>query len=391
MNVLESRLRDELHALAELTQPDDIRPLREPARAARFRMAAPRLATPIVRWLAPALAVAAVLGVVIAISVASGLARQRPAMPASGTAAMPRFYITTQSYTHRWEIYVTATVHDSLTGAALITVPVWHRHGWQAKGSPKGTIQYPFADTQISVASNDRMFLINVYDLIYLLRVGGSGRSATIRQVHSTYGSVDTALSPDGKRIAVGLQFCFVPSAGCPPSVGLQILSATDDTVRSWFIPGGKDGTVDPVWLDSSHVEFFIDRSWRILDVNTPGDSLLGDSRPTTTPAPTPLIATARQQQVKIHGATFLVQRVVRLSARTGKVVKVLYTYTQRLSKRPNPLTEGYCEVLSVSSSGQALIDCDTFGRLDGHRFSPLPGFPAVRASLNFMAPNAAW
>ncbi len=390
MNVIEDRLREELRALAELTQPDDIRPLTEPALAARFRMAAPRLTTPIVRWLAPALAVAAVLAVVAAITVAGGLATQRPAAPASGTAAMPRFYVTTQSYTHRWEIYVTATVHDSLTGAALVTVPVWHRHGWQAKGSPKGTIQYPFADTQISVTGNDRTFLINVYDLIYLLRVQGSGR-ASIRPVHSAYGSVDTALSPDGRQIAVGLQFCFIPSTGCPPSVGLQVISTTSDAVRSWFIPGGKDGTVDPVWLDSSHVEFFIDRSWRILDINTPGGSLLGDSRPTTAPAPAPLITTAPQQTVKVHGVSFLVQRVVRLSARTGKVVKVLYTYTQRLAKHPNPVKEGYCEVLSVSPSGQALIDCDTFGRLDGRRFHPLPGFPPARAFLNFMAPNAAW
>jgi hypothetical protein len=390
MNVLEDRLRDELHALAELTQPDDIRPLREPARAARFRMAAPRLTTPIVRWLAPALAVAAVLGVVIAISVASGLARQRPALPASGTAAMPRFYITTQSYTHRWEIYVTATVHDSVTGAALITVPVWHRHGWQAKGTPKGTIQFPFADSQISVASNDRTFLINVYDLIYVLRIQDSGRSASVRQVHSAYGSVHTALSPDGKRIAVGLQFCFVRSAGCPPSVGLQILSATDDTVRSWFIPGGKDGTVDPVWLDSSHVEFFIDRSWRVLDVNTPGDSLLGDSRPTTTASPVPLITTTFTQRPLGHGNFLIINRVVRLSARTGKVVEVLRTLTQR-AKSTDYGNLNSCEVLSVSSSGQALVDCDSFGRLDGRRFTPLPGFPPARASLNFMAPNAAW
>lgn len=390
MNVLEDRLRDELQALAELTQPEDIRPLRAPARPARFRMAAPRFTTPIVRWLAPALAVAAVLAVVTAVTLAGGLARQRPASAGSGTAATPRFYLTTQSYTHRWEIYVTATVHDSLTGAALITVPVWHRRGWQAKGSPKGTVQFPDAGTQISVADNDRTFLINVYDLMYLLRVQGNGR-ASIRQVHSAYGSVDTALSPDGKQIAVGLQFCFIPSTGCPPSVGLQVISATSDAVRSWSIPGGKDGTVDPVWLDNSHVEFFIDRSWRILDINTPGDSLLGDSRPTTIASPSPLITVKYTQKPLGHGNFLAISRVVRLSARTGKVAEVLRTFTLRVSRNANLGSLASCEVLSVSSSGQALIDCDNFGRLDGRRFTSLPGFPPAKSGLNFMAPNAAW
>jgi hypothetical protein len=103
MNGIEDRLRDELHRLAGLTQPEDLRPLRPPARAPRSQLAVSWPIGPIARWLAPVLAVAAVLAVVLAVTLAGGLAKLRPARPGSGpSAAMPRFYVTTQGYTRRW-------------------------------------------------------------------------------------------------------------------------------------------------------------------------------------------------------------------------------------------------------------------------------------------------
>jgi hypothetical protein len=395
MNGIEDRLRDELNRLAGLTQPEDLRPLRPPARAPRSHLAISLPIGPIARWLAPVLAVAAVLAVVVAVTLAGGLAKLRPARPASGpSAAMPRFYVTTQGYTHRWEIYVTATVNDSRTGAALATVPVWHHRGWQAKGQPAGTIQYPSALTEISVASNDRTFVISAGpSLTYLLRILGNGRSATIRLIASAYAASNPAVSPDGQYVAAGLGPCFDQTPGCAPSVGLQLTSLKTGAVRTWSIPGATKGTVDPVWLDSSQVEFFVDRSWRILDINAAGDGLLGDSRPATTRPPAPLVTVLASQQATGHGTSRETMRVVRLSAGTGKVAEVLYTYTQRLPRNPDPAKEGSCAVLSVAPSGQALIQCDTFGRLDGRSFTPLPGFPAGKDLLSFWpaAPNAAW
>jgi hypothetical protein len=395
VNGIEQKLRDELRRLAELTQSDDLQPLRPPARAPRFHQAASRPVSSTARWLAPALAVAAVLVVVGAVALAGGLAKLKPARPGSGSpTAMPRFYVTTQGHARRWEIYVTATVHDSRTGAALATLPVWHHRGWQAKGQPPGTIQYPSALTEISVARNDRTFVISAGPgLTYMLRIPGSGRFATIQLIASRYAAGNPAVSPDGANVAAGLGPCFGQNPACAPSVGLEVTSLRTGAARTWSIRGATQGTVDPVWLDSSRVEFFIDRSWRILDIDAPGGSLLGDSRPTTTRPPAPLVTVMYSQKATGEGTHLNTMRVVRLSASTGKVAEDLYTYTQQLPRNPDPAKEGSCLVLSVAPSGQALIQCDRFGRLDGRRFTPLPGVPAAKALLNMWpaAPNAAW
>jgi hypothetical protein len=70
------------------------------------------------------------------------------------------------------------------------------------------------------------------------------------------------------------------------------------------------------------------------------------------------------------------VGRIVEISARTGRLLRVLYGVTAR-SQSPFIL----CVPESLGPTGvHALVQCTRFGRLDGSRFTPLlRGFPGNR------------
>ena len=74
---------------------------------------------------------------------------------------------------------------------------------------------------------------------------------------------------------------------------------------------------------------------------------------------------------------------VIELSARTGQLLRVLYTAKSGRSG---------CDVLSLSPSGiHVLVSCPALGRIDGDRFTPLPGFPSSSSSGISGQQAAAW
>lgn len=91
-----------------------------------------------------------------------------------------------------------------------------------------------------------------------------------------------------------------------------------------------------------------------------------------------------------------VVAQFVELSARTGKLLGVLYTSTQKFVSPGTGagLLDQECNVVSLGSAGvHALVQCFGlgFGRLDGSRFTPLPGFPSASSSGIGGQSAAAW
>jgi hypothetical protein len=95
------------------------------------------------------------------------------------------------------------------------------------------------------------------------------------------------------------------------------------------------------------------------------------------------------------------VAKIVELSARTGQLLRVLHTVTKR-DVMPGPdgvdnaiALDGDCRVMALGPTGvHALIECFGFGRLDGGRFTPLPGVPSFNAttfSANDFSGTATW
>jgi hypothetical protein len=82
--------------------------------------------------------------------------------------------------------------------------------------------------------------------------------------------------------------------------------------------------------------------------------------------------------------------KVIELSARTGQLLRVLYTSTGGGSN--GTAGPAGCEVLSLAPSGiHVLVSCLAFGRVDGGRFTPLPGFPSASSSGISAQQAAAW
>ncbi len=91
-----------------------------------------------------------------------------------------------------------------------------------------------------------------------------------------------------------------------------------------------------------------------------------------------------------------LARMIVELSARTGRLLRVLHTATVYRATPGNSGTVGQldqnCNVLSLGPTGvHVLVACFAFGRLDGTRFTPLPGFPSPSSSGISGQQAAAW
>lgn len=132
---------------------------------------------------------------------------------------------------------------------------------------------------------------------------------------------------------------------------------------------------------------------YRVLNVGGRGGNLIASSRPVASPpvqngwflpaaALTPdgraLITPDYRNVPCPDGGGTAVLRVVELSARTGRLLRVLRVAAMPGS-RDNPalFVDGDCSVLSLGPAGlHALAQCTGFGRLDGTRFTPLPGIP---------------
>jgi hypothetical protein len=419
---LEQRLRRDLKDLTERVGPDSIRPLRVPPVRRRFRA---------VRWLAPAAAVAAVVGVVIGVSVASHPAGQghselptiQPATSPEPAGTMPPYYVTTyQSFSagSNGEPATFAAVHDSATGAALTTVHVPTLGGYQ--GSTEGP--------RITAAGDDRTFVItesatlsaaawNSMSRFYLLRVAANGRSASLRLLSVRIRNLmvdDVALSPDGSKLAVAAQRC--QGAGRCQFTGIRVITLATGAAADWTAQAS--GAVYTLsWAGDDDLAFewegmSADQGYRLLDVAGTGGNLLAGPA-IASPAPvaadggyTPpalitadgkaVITTAISNIPEGNGRDTVVAKIVELSAGTGRLLKVLYTATERhvpagqdATTNVSDLDQG-CQVLSLGPTGvQPLADCFTFGRVEGGKLTPLAGFPSPSASGIAGQSAAAW
>lgn len=397
MTQLEERLRRGLKDYSGRIRPESLPALTEPPRPSRQRP---------VRWLASAAAALAVVGVIAGVS----LARQRapgpefPSSPVSVPAGpgMPRYYVTVyETYVSGRNLPITkAEVRDSATGAKLtsLTVPTLVTQG--------GT-----DGVDVTAAGNDRTFVIyqtgtiNARDRIawlYLLQVAANGRSAKLTKMHvgvpRTLAVTDMALSPNGRMLAMDVQGC--PNPGGCRYTGVRVVTIATGTARSWTSTT-QGASFNVSWAGNSRVAFKWQsprsHGYRLLTVTGRGGNLLAASRPIASP---PAVATGYVPAalVTANGRTVITStvspgngnvtaKIVELNAQTDKVLRVLATVTGSA----NSLEQG-CNVLSLAPSGlHLLVACPYFGRLDGSKFKPLPGFPSPSHSGISQQSTGAW
>ncbi len=371
------------------------------------------LSRPARRRLAPAAAALAVIAVVAGLAVASGTAPGRPAAGRPATAAsaadhgIPRFYVTISGLPP----HTTAVVHDSLTGRPLsrVTIP-----GSYSSGAPS-----------ITAAGDDREFVIGaskflphdkVATVLYLLRAGAGGRSATLTPLPvrlTPAGSPDAvdgiALSPDGSRLGVALQ---VPTNGFHPRGEIEVFSLRGGRTRAWTAPGDSALPWDPAWTGARQLSFlwqdhirgpvsnFTARTQvRVLDTAAPGRDLLAARVLATgggrlgfiqtafaSPGGGPVIASVYRNVPATGTNGTATVRLVALSTQTGKVISVFAARTVPYHGLAQQNTaDGSCQILGTDATGQhALVSCPGFGRLDHGHLTPLP-----RGSAGILA--AAW
>jgi hypothetical protein len=406
MTQLEERLRRGMKRYSERVRPEAIRPLQEPSRARRSRA---------VRWLAPATAALAVIGVIVGVSL-SGEHAQRPVAtqqrPTRGSAleGMPRYYVTVfETYAGgRNNPIEEAVVHGSATGAALSSVHV-----------PLVEVQGGFDGSGITAAANDRTFVVfeTGTKSFFLLRVAADGRSVTRSRLRIGVRAPDeddaVALSPDGRQLAMQVQYC--PHKARCETTGIWIVSIATGATHKWTTQ--KPGAAFHIsWAGNDEVAFNWEGpsqpGYRLLTVTGSGGNLLA-STPIASPQPEPTeytpaaLVTANGRTVFTtnvknirdgHRTDTVVAKVIELDAQTGKLLRVLRTVTRRgVSTNPDSMNSAGSldqsrNVRSLAPSGvHLLVACYAFGRLDGSVFTPLPGFPSPSRSGVSQQTTGAW
>ena len=411
---LENLLREELQHEAQKVQPELLRPLQVPTRRPSWR---PRLL--------PFTAAAAVIAVITAGALAAGLtaahkpAAHKPAVSGSAPASLPRFYVTTSSSPGGRGIQ--AVVRASASGQVTGTVPV------------PSALPVEWADsggTFVTAAADDRSFIIGVQggqaptknglDLrLFRFAISAAGKPGHLTELAPAPMRNETtegiALSPDGKLLAVSLMRDSPAGA-----VGaIQVLDLATGATRTWtapahsvYIPG------PPSWADGSRVIAFTwlrstqsglmsaPRGIRLLDTAGPGDNLVAGtvivpsgmvaagslvSARITPDGRDVIVVTWRDLTPQASTHTVIVQ-FAELQAATGRLVRLLYTRTERYDEGPFTTLQDSLGVLSLGSQGRyALVQGTQFGWLDvggpdSGRFTPLPAVPAGQY-VNF----AAW
>jgi len=410
---VENLLREELKRAAERVQPELLRPLQVPTRRPSWR---PRL-LPLA-----AAAAAAVIAVITAGALVAGLpAAHQPAAhqaAGSGSASLPRFYVTTSSTPDGRGIQ--AVVRTSASGQVVGTVPVPSAEPveWADSGG-----------TFVTAAADDRSFIIGVQggqeptkvglDLrLFRFAISAAGKPGHLTELAPAPMPNETtegiALSPDGKLLAVSLQ-----NDSSPDAVGaIQVLDLVTGATRTWtapahsvYIPG------PPSWADGSRVIAFTwlnadqsglmsaPRGIRLLDTAAPGDNLVAGtvivpsgvvaagsivSAMITPDGRDVIVVTWRDLTPQARTHTVVVQ-FAELQASTGRLVRLLRTETARYDEVDVTTLEVSLGVLSLGPQGYALVQGVQFGWLDvggpdPGRFTPLPAV-AVGQYVNF----AAW
>jgi hypothetical protein len=427
MTALEDRLTRELRQLAEVAQPETIRPLAAPAR--RSRAAAPgRL---YLAWARRSRLLAAVAATVAVIAVAVGLGVVAPLLsqPGAGTAsrasalarsnAIPPYYATAGwPSDHGRKTFV--AVYNSATGARVagVSLPtVYFKDGhMSALSLPDITAArngrtfvilsapFPFPDNREgSFGYATRMFRLQVSDsgAVHVTQLPFHVPSDAF--ISSPEG-ID--LSPDGTRLAIASDWdCGKTSCA---HTGIQVLNLTTGAVTgSWSTHGGI-GEVDNLsWVNARSLAFewvpLIQRGdriiyqritrgsrpYRVLPLSAaPGTDLLAASEPVASSnaqepdfntVPTVLVTpdgqTVVTSQVTLgsHGHE-AEARIVELDAHTGQLERTLYTASA--TGQAFELEAG-CNVLSLGPDGaHPLVDCfGKTGALVNGQIVSLPGF----------------
>ncbi len=369
MTDIEDRLRRDLVTITERAQPGTIRPLRTPE---------PRRRSKAVRWLAPVAALVAVIGIITGVSLAGRSAGNRPLSTALPPGT-PKYYVTLTFIRGS----VTATVRKSATGTALGSVLI-------VRTSTAQTL--PDVPVSVSAAANDRVFAIGYGpSTLDILRLGRGGRIEGLTQLPKKIEGYQFAqLSPDGTELALPT----VPSTvsctkSTPCAYGVTVVSLATGATRTWLDRSPAErGLYTVNWLGNGHEVSFVYGGYRLLNVAGPGGSLLANSRPIAfphgqrgweqqsslvTPDGNAVISGMVRPTSGKHGVT--AGRVAEFSARTGRLLRVLYAATAHTG---SPGSQPLCIIESVGPTGlHVLIQCAGFGRLDGSHFTALPGPPA--------------
>ncbi len=416
MTDLEDRLRRHLKIHSERIGPESVRPLRVPP---------PRRRSATVRWLAPVAAVAAVIALIAGVSLAGQSAGSRPA--AGTVSGMPPYYVALTGATRAQGPVLTATVRDSATGAALtavgvpvqdpkVSLPAKHtvQHSKQSGSSPVVAAPMP---SGISAAADGRTFAITDDLGFFLLRVAADGRSARLTRLPinaSNMSSDDAALSPDGSQLAIDVEPCS--NGGCHEAI--EVVSLTTGGTKVWTVPHVAVG-LNPAWVDDGQeIMFLWDNGqtpapaarfgYRLLNAAAPGGNLIASSRPVPspslqngwyvpgavlTPDGSALITTDYRNVPGPDGRGTAYLRVVELSASTGRLLRVLHVGTEPYGGRNLALfVDEDCNVLALGPAGlHALVQCPTLGRIDGSKFTPLPGVPVAMNPATGIGGTAAW
>jgi hypothetical protein len=405
MTGLEDRLRRELRELRP--RPESVRPLRVPParRFARTR-----------HWLAPAAAAIAVVVIIAVVAVAHGLVGS-PSAPTGPTAPMtaqiarslPQYYVVAfQRYINRGRTIATyAAVHDTATGATLASVRV-----------PTLITQGGANGPSITGADDDRTFVLmesgqtSVHDVVwcFLLRVAANGRSVTLRKlpvsVPPSMAIDNAALSPDGTRLAMTAQWsCSARYARCDDA-GIRVVDLATGSITSWTTH--VDGAPFSVsWAGNDALAFEWQSSlqhpptgYRLIGLTGAGGNLLAGpaiaspAAVATGAVPMALVTpdgkdviTSEVRNVRTWtGRVNVVARVIELNARTGRLMRVLYTTTV------DHVTGGaggaagsldqQCNVLALGPQAtEPLVECFSIGALLHGKLVTLPGFPSPSRS----------
>lgn len=418
MTALEDRLTQELRQLAEVAQPETIRPLGGPAR--RSRAAAPgRLC---LAWARRSRLLAPVVATVAVVAVAVGLGVVAPSLPGGLTArsnAIPPYYATvTWPSDHGLKTFV--AVYNSATGtrAARVSLPtVYFKDGHiSALSLPDITAArngrtfvllsapFPFPDNREgSFGYATRMFRLQVSDsgAVHVTQLPFHVPSDAFISSPE-----DIDLSPDGTRLAIASDW-DCGKTRCART-GIQVLNLTTGAVTgSWSTHGGI-GEVDNLsWVNARSLAFewvpLIQRGdriiyqpitrgsrpYRVLPLSAaPATDLLAAGEPVASSdaqqpdfntVPTVLVTpdgqTVVTSQVTLgsHGHE-AAGRIVELDAHTGQLERTLYA-ASATGDASN--LEAGCNVLSLGPGGaHPLVDCfGKAGALVNGQIVSLPGF----------------
>jgi hypothetical protein len=414
MPELENLLREELQHEALKVQPGLLRPLQAPTRRPTWR---PRLL--------PFAAAAAVIAVITACVLVAGLtaahkpAAHKPAVSGSAPASLPHFYVTTSSGPggRGIQAVVRASASGKVTGT--VSVPSALPVEWADSGG-----------SFVTAAADDRSFIIGVQggqaptktglDLrLFRFAISAAGKPGHLTELAAVPMRNQTtegiALSPDGKLLAVSLM-----SDSPADAVGaIQVLDLATGATRTWtaparsvYIPGppswaGGSRVIAFTWLRSTQSGLMsAPRGIRLLDTAAPGDNLVAGtvivpggmvaagsivSALITPDGRDVIVVTWRDLTPQASTHTVIVQ-FAELRAATGRLVRLLYTRTERYAEVPFTTLQDSLGVLSLGSQGRyALVQGIQFGWLDvggpdPGRFTPLPAVPAGHY-VNF----AAW